>query len=157
MIKFKEFLENQQSILNQMSSYLTQLANNYQLIAHQTYNDSAASIMKTGFGKNGLHGTALFANPQQIIQTVSTMFGNGGDAQIHKGANSLVVLAVPRQIMKQYNIRNITDLDNHLIDLNSQNKINIIGLPRQYIVGYFTGGQFFANGQFNPDVKSLTI
>lgn len=153
MITFTHFLENQ--VFNKMLVYLNQLAASYQLIAHQTFDDSAASIMKTGFGKNGLHGTALFSNPQQIIQTASTMAGTGGQAAIHKGANSLVVLAFPKQIIQQLNIRSLQDLDDHLVDIYGQGKLQTIGLPPNYIVGYFNNGQFFANGQFRPDSKQL--
>jgi hypothetical protein len=156
-MSFIRYIESQQNlILSKMSGYFDQLSANYQLIAHQTFNDSAASIMKTGFGKNGLQGTALLVSPQQIIQTASTMFGIG-QTSIHKGSNSLVVFAFPRQIMQQYNIRDMLDIDDHLTELNSQGKIPIIGLPQQYIVGYFYNGQFFANGKFNPDAKLLII
>jgi len=152
-----QFIENQQNsdVLSKMTGYLNQLSTNYQLIVHQTFNDSAASIMQKGFGRNGLHGTALFVNPQQIIQTASAMFGQG-QAAIHKGSNSLLVLVVPKQIMQQYKIRSVQDLDDHLIELNQQGKIPTVGLPRPYIAGFFHNGQFFANKQFNPDVRTLT-
>lgn len=152
-----QYIEESNPVLDKMSGYLNQLAANFQLIAHQTMDTIAPSIMKTGFGKSGLYGTSLLVNPQSIIQTASTMFSGDGVAQIHKGANSLVVLAFPKQIIQKYNLRDMRDIDDHLIELYSQGRIPIFGLPSKYIVGYFANRQFFANGQFNPDIKLLMI
>lgn len=157
MMTFLQYVEAQGDVLQKMSNYLQQLGVGCQLIAHQTFSDSAARILSDGLGRNGLHGTALFVQPQEIIGTASTMFGQAGGAAIHRGANALVVLAVPRQIMQQYNIRSMQGLDEHLSDVNAQGKIPTIGLPRAYVVGYFANGQFIGNGRFSPRVEGLTL
>jgi len=128
-----------------MSGYLAQLAQNYRLVAHQTFNDSAAQIVKTDFGNGrGLNGTALFVTPQQILAVASKMFGLGGQADIHRGSNSVVVMAIPKTTFQQYGIRDLGAFDDHLADLQSQGKIRDLSLPNQFIVGHFHNGQFFA-------------
>jgi hypothetical protein len=149
-----------------VSKYLSQIeAAGYRLLVHQTDYETAHKITQgQTFSHNGVHGTALFTNTQKLAQQVQGMntahtAAQGGDwdgyrqhagnNNIHKGSNAILVMAIPNKSAKGSTM----GLDDVLADLFGQGRIKEIGIPNNYIVGYWNtlNGQFAGNARFKPD------
>ena len=123
-------------------------------------NDRAENIIKSEyFGYNGLNGTSLLVNPDDIINTVKVMMGNdiGINVPIHKGSDSLVLMVFPKSTYAKYKLRSLPGIDDHLISLNSEGKIKTFGLPNKFIYGYIHDGQVVRNPSFDPDPSILEL
>jgi hypothetical protein len=150
--------------VNAVIGYLSQIeGKGFTLMAHQTSPDVAEKIVQgQAFGSpngHGIEGTALYTNSANIKSMVEKMnaahsAGPSGYAAaavgvVHKGSKAVVIMAIP----KMMGGRNVTDLDNQLVDLMQAGKIPGMVIPNQYIVGFWdvSTGQFHSNAtRFNP-------
>jgi hypothetical protein len=154
---FRKWLEQtaipaSQDTARKVHNYLQQLVNSgFQLIAHQTAQDSAMRILAQGqdFGQAGVGGTALLATPESLRQTIDMMQSGtgaaaGGTSGIHRGADAVLIMAVPQ------GFRDINELDEYLFDMG------LTSIPNNHIVGIWNSdGTFRANGKFNPTTITL--
>jgi hypothetical protein len=133
-------------------NYLQQLVGSgFQLVAHQTAQDSAMRILTQGqdFGQAGVGGTALLATPESIRETIGMMqsgtgAATGGTSGVHRGSNAVLIMAVPQ------GFRSISELDDYLFDMG------LTSIPNNHIVGAWNAdGTFQANGKFDPTTITL--
>jgi hypothetical protein len=149
-----------------ITNYLSQIeAAGYRLLVHQTDYETAHKITQgQTFGHMGVHGTALFTNSAKLAAQIQGMnaahtAGQAGDwdtyrhhagtNNIHKGSDAIVVMAIPVKSAKGSTM----GLDDVLADLFGAGKIKQVGVPNNYIVGYWNTltGQFAGNARFKPD------
>ena len=150
MKTFQQFL-----IESDLSSYLQHLkSGGYKLLAHQTDENNAQSIIKTVFGAaNGVSGTSLWQSPEGVEEVLSSMrakkIGDDNRGIVHRGSDSIVLMAIPSKISGMP-VRSLDQLDGWLFDLNLNGKV-----PNENIIGYVRfDGTLVKNPNFNPD-KSL--
>lgn len=157
MKNFQEFwLLVENDLINKVETYLASIERaGFLLLAHQTYQDSALKVLKNkeNFGKgNGVVGTALFTTSTKLRSVIEEMQKQQVDpslrsGQIHKGANSVIVMAIPKSL----NLRGLSDLDDLLFDLVGNNQLEEAVIPNKFIIGAWNAdGTFLANSQFNP-------
>jgi len=154
---FRKWLEQtaipaSQDTTGKIRSYLQELVNSgFQLVAHQTAQDSGMRILTQGqdFGQAGIGGTALLATPESLRQTIDMMqsgtgAASGGTTGIHRGSDAVLIMAVPQ------GFRSINELDDYLFDMG------LTSIPNNHIVGVWNAdGTFRANGKFNPTTITL--
>lgn len=155
-------------LLQKIETYLNGIEKaGYRLLAHQTSNDIALKIIQgQSFGRGrGVHGTTIYqtaSNLRKIIENMNmyhkTHASNVNNAEkfkvdnamagmIHRGSNSIVIMAIPNQSAGRY----ITDFEDNLASAMQSGLIPDLSVPNQYIVGFWQAdGQFHANSRFNP-------
>ena len=122
------------------------------LIVHQTYNKSAEKInLDPYFSYSGLEGTALMASVEDVMNTIPELDKPPSERKFvtHKGADSLVIMTFPRTLISGPKV-SVRDMDDLLVDLARDGKLNQFGLPNSNILGYYYNGQFHKNEKFNP-------
>lgn len=126
-------------------------------LIHQTDAGTAKRLVEddsTVFGVNGLNGTVLIAGQDSLRAGMRAVSKLETSAIQHKGSNSLLVMAVPRQWIKSMGGKfTLPNLDDYLIDQTESDASFInpnggFGLPHKYIVGSFSGGEFRENERF---------
>lgn len=138
------------------------------LLVHQTAADSAASIMMSDyFGVPTLDETAKITEPENVISNLKQVDSNfdrfagrteaGADyGHTHKDAHAAVIMAIPKAITDdiidssstgKFEIRAI---DEYLLDRVSEGKQGMIGLPNQFIFGYYYDRNLVKNPNFDP-------
>lgn len=149
MKTFQQFL-----IESNLSNYLQQIRNSgYKLLAHQTDEDYAKSIIQSVFGSaNGVAATSLWQTPDGVQEVLSRMLavkhGEHSGNVVHRGSDSMVLMAIPSTIQNS-RVKTPHDLDGWLFELNLNGKV-----PNENIIGYAKfDGTFVKNPNFNP-VKS---
>lgn len=123
------------------------------LIAHQTHNHSAEKINSDPyFSESGLVGTALMVSIDDVIRVLPELDKPVIERKIltHKGANSLVIMTFPKQLIPQVK-KNLNVIDDLLVDFAMDGKIKKFGLPNQHVFGYYADGNFHKNPNFDSD------
>jgi hypothetical protein len=142
--------------LEQLKSELEKLYEDNLLIAHQTWNHSAQKIQTDEyFSHDGLEGTALALTVEDIMQVAPELDKPVSERTIltHKGADSLVIMTFPRQLLDGLKKR-LKSVDEYLIDLVADGKIKQYGLPTSNVLGYYCEGKFHKNPNYDKDALS---
>lgn len=134
--------------MGQLQDLLTRAFSDHILLTHQTKDYTAAKICTEDF--NTLpDGTTLLATPDSIMSLLPHL-DSGTPGKTHKGADALVVLTFPREIMgSKYGTE---DIDDKIIDLKDAGLVDELGVPNRLILGHYTDHKFHINPNFDARV-----
>lgn len=128
----------------------------FHFLTHQTTADIAEHIATKAkvFGaKMGIVGTSLFGGADIVGQQLQAVTQEGKGGGRHRGSDGLVVLAVPKDFVRQGGRVNDSVINDEILERIAEGDTSFQGdgrngLPNEYIVGHWANGEFHENPNF---------